>query len=361
MTKFSMKLLSTAAIGLTSIVSTASAADVEKKFAWSGQVNRMITIADDGEDTTMMHSDGQMSGTRARMKASAKSSSMTIGATIELAMQAGANVAQTGNGADSLSIRHSYVHISNSMGKLDIGDTAHAGESFAGTDVSGTGMADGISTTAFDAVLFKDSGSLTGAPAAGVSVATGHGSDISGGRQSGISYTAPSFNGFKAKVSVVNDNTQSGELTYGGDFNGLKLKAGINHINMGDTVFDSKTGYGVGLTVKNGLNISYNYKEEELDSENSTQDDPSVHYAKIGYKMKGLSSLGGTSLSVSYRKAEDMTLTGDDYQSYGFQFVQSLSDYGTSVYGGYSNMAYDTEAADFEDIDGVFMGMRVVF
>jgi len=356
-----MMLLSTAAIGLTAAASSASAGEVEKSFAWSGQVNRMITVVDDGVEQTMAHQDGNMSGSRARMKAAAKSESMTIGATIELAMQSGANVSQVGNGADAFSIRHSYVHVSNSMGKLDIGDTAHAGESYAVTDVSGTGMAEGLVVTAWDATLFRDSSVANGFPAAGVSVSTAHGGDISGGRQSGLSYSTPKINGFKAKLSVVNDGVQSGEVTYGGNFNGVKVSAGVNHINMKDTTFDSKTGYGLGISLKNGLNFSYNYKEEELDDGSSSEDDPSVQYAKVGYAMKGLSDMGKTNFAVSYRKAEDMTLTGDDFEAYGFQVVQSLSDYGTSVYGGYSNMSYDTTLNDFDDIDGVVMGMRVVF
>ena len=361
MTNFRMMLLSTAAIGLTTAVSTASAGEVEKSMAWSGQVNRMIAVVDDGVEQTMMHADGNMSGSRARIKAAAKSESMTIGATIELSMQSGANVAQTGNGADSLAVRHSYVHVSNSMGKLDIGDTAHAGESYAVTDVSGTGMAEGLVVTAFDAVLFKDSDTVDGAAAAVVSVATGHGGDISGGRQSGLSYSTPKFNGFKAKVSVVNDGAQSGEVVYGGNFNGVKVSLGYNHINMKDATFESKTGYGAGVKLKNGLNFPYNYKEEELDDGASSEDDPSLQYAKLGYAMKGLSSMGGTNFAIVYRKAEDMVLSGDDFEMYSFLVVQALSDYGTSVYGGYSNMSYDTTLNDFDDINGVVMGMRVVF
>ena len=84
-------------------------------------------------------------------------------------------------------------------------------------------------------------------------------------------------------------------------------------------------------------------------------------YAKLGYAMKGLSSMGGTNFAIVYRKAEDMVLTGDDYESWGLLAVQDISDYGTSVYGGYSHMTYDTTLADFDDMDGIFMGMKVVF
>jgi hypothetical protein len=56
-----------------------------------------------------------------------------------------------------------------------------------------------------------------------------------------------------------------------------------------------------------------------------------------------------------------MATENDEFDEVSLLFVQSLSDYGTQVYGGFQNLAYDTTAANFDDITGVFMGMRVVF
>jgi hypothetical protein len=297
------------------------------------------------------------------MKASAKTEAMTIGATIELAMQAGKAVSQHNTGSDGFSIRHSYVYVKNSMGQLSFGDTAHAGESFAVLDMSSTGNAEGLVVTAFDGIKFKDKSTADGLPAAGVTVATGHGSDFSAGRGSGVGYQTPVFNGFQGKISGVNDAGASGEITYAGDFGGMKVKGGYTYINVaGDTIEDYQ-GYGLGVALPNGLNISANYKEKTLDTkQNSTpNDDPSVIYGKVGYKMPSITSLGATNIAVSYRKAEDVSITGDDFEAYSFLVNQSLSDYGTTVYGGFSNIAYDTTLADFEDINGIFMGMKVVF
>jgi len=365
MTNFRKMLLSTAAVGLVAVAatSTTSAGEVEKKFAWSGQVNRTIATGDDGEETFLIHEDGNMSGSRARMKASAKTEAMTIGATIELAMQAGKGVSQHNAGSDGFSIRHSYVHVSNSMGKLDFGDTAHAGESFAVLDMSNTGNAEGLVVTAFDAIKFKDSGSADGLPAAGVAVSKGHGSDFSAGRGSGASYTTPSINGFKAKISGVNDGGTAGEITYGGNFSGTKLKAGYTYMNIAGDKTENKQGYGLGISLASGLNLSGNYKFIEKDSKQNAanNDDPSVIYGKIGYKMPAITSLGTTNIAVSYRKAEDVTITGDDFEAYSFLVNQGVNDYGTTVYGGFSNIAYDTTLSDFDDINGIFMGMKVVF
>lgn len=365
MTNFRMMLLSTAAIGLTTVaaVSSTSAGEVEKKFAWSGHVNRTIVLGDDGEESFVIHEDGGMSGSRGRMKASAASADMTIGAVLEFAMQSEANGSQNALGTDGFNIRHSYVHVSNSMGKVDIGDTAHAGESFLGISMDGTGNAETISGTAFDGVKFNDSSTADGTQAAGVTVAVGHDSDMSAGRKSGISYSTPSIGGLKVKVSHVMDQSGSGEITYGGDFNGMAVKAGYMYTNIAGGTDDTKSGVGLGVKLPSGLSVAANYKQTELESDANTANnsDPEMYYGKVGYDMTGISDLGGTSVAISYRNVEDATITGDDFKMVSFLWSQSLKDYGTTVYGGYSNISYDTEASNFDDINGFFMGAKVVF
>jgi len=361
-----MMLLSTAAIGITSIVavSSASAADVEKKFAWSGHVNRQIVVVDDGEETAVSHQDGQTSGSRARMKASASSDAMTLGAVIEVNTAANTNPSQNATGGNSaFSLRHSYVHASNSMGKVDMGLTAHAGESFVGVSMHGAGSAEAISGTAFDGVKFMNSDATAGSQAAGETVSGAHGSDMSGGRGNGVSYTTPKMSGFKGKVSHTQDASGSYEVTYGGDFNGMAVKAGYSYANSAGGTNENSEGGGVGIKLPTGLNASLSYRTISLESDANTanNDDPELYYATVGYDMSGVSDFGKTSIAVTYRDVENENLTGDDFEMVSFLLSQSLSDYGTSVYGGYSNIRYDTTLSDFDDINGFFMGAKVVF
>ena len=365
MTNFRKMLLSTAAIGLTTVatVSSTSAADVEKKFAWSGHVNRAIIMGSDGEENFIAHEDGNVSGSRARMKASAKSSSLEIGALVELAMQAGAGASQNAAGSDAFSIRHSMLYLKNSMGTLKLGDTAHAGESFVAVDVSGTGHVDHVSGTLFDSVKFNDSSSIDGSQAAGVTVATAHDSDMSLGRQSGIGYISPDFNGFGFAVSHVTAGSGGYQITYGGDFNGMEVEAGYSYANIAGATDESYQGGGVGVTLPSGLNISANYRTTALESAANTANnaDPELYYGKVGYTLSGISDLGNTNVAVAYKNTEDASATGDDLKMVSFLVNQALSDYGTTIYGGYSNISYDTAASDFDDINGFFIGSRIVF
>lgn len=370
MTNFRTMLMGTAAVGLIALntVPSASAADVEKKMAWSGFVNRAIISGDDGENYFTSHTDPSGIGqSRGRIKASAASANLEMGALIELGLSNGANATQFANGGASFSVRHSRVHIKNAMGTVFVGHTAHAGETYVGTDVSGTSIANSIGGNVFDGVLFNNAASTPGSAAAGTAVGTAQGDDMSGGRGSGITYATPKFNGFAGAVSHVTDAGGAGHIKYGGDFGGIKISGGYSYAGIATAAGTAQTaatdhvhGGGIGIELANGLNFSTNYREEVKSSAN-TADDPSLSYTKIGYKMKGLSDLGGTNFALAYKVTDDATATGDKYKNYSFLVTQSLSDYGTTVYGGYSNLRYDTTASDFDDINGVFAGVKVDF
>jgi hypothetical protein len=365
MINFRMMLLSTAAIGLTTVaaVSSSSAADVEKKVAWSGQVNRAIVSGTDGEESFFTHTDGHASGSRLRIKASAKSDAMEIGTYQEFGFQSQAKSSQNAAGSDSFAIRHSMLYMKNSMGKFDFGQTSHAGESFVMLDVSGTTVASGPTATPLDGLKFNNAGSLDGSQAAGTTVGTAHGSGYGAGRSNGMSYTTPGLNGFGVKVSHRTDASGSYEATYGGDFNGMKIKAGYSYANIAGGTYEDKHGGGIGVTLPSGLNLSANWRTATYESPANTANnsDPETYYGKVGYTLSGVSDLGATNVAIEYRATEDQSQTGDDFKSVAFLFTQSLSDYGTSVYGGYSNMSYDTEASDFDDINAFWLGARVTF
>lgn len=367
MTNFRLTLLSTAAMGLLT-VSTASAADVEKKMAWSGFVNRVMIMGDDGEGNFISHSDPvSVAQTRGRIKASAKSDAMTVGATIELGLTDGDNASQTASGGESFSVRHSVLYVSNSMGKVTMGHTSHAGEAYTVSDVSGTSIAMSHSGSPFADVNFNNSASVAGSAAAGATAETAQGGGYSAGRDNGISYTTPSFNGFKAMVSHRTDASGAWNVTYGGDFNGVKVKAGYSFANLATATGTAKTaatdsnhGGGVGIELPTGLNLSVSYREEEKNAANTAPDGNNT-MVKLGYKMTGVSDLGGTNVALMYQKSEDQSTTGDEFVGISLLFTQSLSDYGTTVYGGFSNLSYDTTASNFDDIDGFFMGAKVDF
>jgi hypothetical protein len=367
MKMFRMMLMGTAAVGLTAAaMSTASAGEVEKSMGVSGHVNRAVVVGDDGEDGFILHNDPHnISQSRIRAKASAKSESLTIGATIELGVSSGASVTQDGasTASNSFRVRHSFVHLSNSMGKLRIGQTAHANDTLGNVDMSSTGNAESFDGSVSDGVLFHTTGSLVAA--AGVSVATANGGVGSSGRLSGISYDSPNLSGFGVTVSHTHSGSGSGILTYNADFDGVAVKAQAGAENLSGETNDSTVRYGLGFKLANGLNLSGTYAKISRNSTNAdvagtATADPVTIYAKLGYDL-AVSDMGKTGLAVSYRNAKDTTLNGDKFKQYSFLVSQSLTDYGTTVYGGLSQYEYDTTAGNFDDITAGFMGVKVVF
>ena len=51
----------------------------------------------------------------------------------------------------------------------------------------------------------------------------------------------------------------------------------------------------------------------------------------------------------------------DEAKSFGFQFVQDFSKWGTECYLGYRNYDLDRSGTDFNDIDALMSGVRVKF
>jgi hypothetical protein len=103
--------------------------------------------------------------------------------------------------------------------------------------------------------------------------------------------------------------------------------------------------------------------ETDLTSEYNTtnKDDQKMYYSKLGYDFTGFSDMGSTSVALSYRQTDDLATDADKAEAFSLLMVQNLKDYGTAIYGGLSNFQYDTAAANFDDINGIFMGAKVSF
>ena len=48
-------------------------------------------------------------------------------------------------------------------------------------------------------------------------------------------------------------------------------------------------------------------------------------------------------------------------KTYGAEFVQKITPWGTELYAGYRNYSLDRTGASFDDISGVLTGVRVKF
>jgi hypothetical protein len=357
-----MMLLGTAAVGLTAAaMSTASAGEVEKSAAVSGWVNRAIAVGDDGKDGFLIHTDpASIAGSRMRAVASAKSESLTVGATIELGTQATGNATQHASTASSINLRHSVVSLSNNMGTLRLGHTGHATNGHTGVNMSSTGSSESMGGNVINGVILHTKGS-TASAAGTVTVGTTNGGDFTQARTTGISYDTPNMNGFSATVSHVNAGSGSIKAGYSADYDGVAIKATAGYgVVAGDTN-DSRVGGGLGFKLANGLSLSGNYAKMNLNSvEAPARTDPETMYLTLGYDLAAF-DMGTTGLAITYRQTDDLAANNDDYEAVSLLVQQSLADYGTSIYGGITQIDYSTTATKYDDVTAGWVGVKVDF
>jgi hypothetical protein len=364
MTNFRMMLLGTAAIGLTAAaMAPASAGEVEKTTGFGGHVNRAVTFVDDGDNTTMNHEDNSASMSRFKLWGEAKSESLTTKAYIEARARGGQDAQGAGDTASALSIRHSYLKLSNNMGSLTMGETDPAGDGGMTASLSG---AAGYGTYVGTSVVGNHSHIVTGAGATngtqGSLATTGNDlSDYTQGRRGTLRYDSPDFNGFSFAAGTSVGAQNGVEAAYSADFDGTEVVVQIAHHNTAanSTTVQDTTAGSVAVKLASGLNAAVGYGQQDKNSGNTNKDADNI-YVELGYDAS-VFDMGGTSVMANWQRIEDATTTGDSTKMLSLNVVQSLSDYGTTVYAGLTQMQYDTAAANYEDITAGWVGVKVAF
>lgn len=64
---------------------------------------------------------------------------------------------------------------------------------------------------------------------------------------------------------------------------------------------------------------------------------------------------------MDYGRFDNVAANDDEGSSFGLQFVQSISDWGTDLYAGYRRYDLDRTGASFDAIDVILAGARVKF
>ena len=371
MNTFRNVLLGTAAAGLAVMaMSPANAAETEKTFKISGQVNRALAITNDGDQSYVDFADNTLSTSRFRMIGESKGGGLTVGARIELGLTRNQAVGQGNNSSNStangLLHRNAFVYFaSKKWGKLALGLQSTATDGTAEIDLSGTKVAS-YNTNVFpnNSYYFLQT-NQSGGTAGDVTSATNNNPKVSSvfsgfdgnSRQDAIRYTTPSFRGFKLDVSASQGGGAESALKYSGKFYNTKVAAAIGYTSVEAT---SSTGNNYVGTVSalhaSGLNATFSYGGKEK----SRRDNASNVFGKIGYQLT-VFGVGKTALSVSYQKTDDDAMLNDEATKWGVEAVQKLDGYSTELFAVYTNMSLDRTGTTFQDIDAGWVGARVKF
>jgi hypothetical protein len=334
----------------------------------SGHVNQMAVMVDDGQNSGILFSGNQQSQTRFRFVGTGKiSDDLTARTRIEVGngsnartgALAGATAENTAGGTSqgTFNIRQMDIRLSSkSMGAFTIGDSSLATDGYhVAGDMSGMNI---IQDSGDDGLLGTQTFRLAAGGASGASIA-GSFNNLDAGRTDHIGYDSPTFAGFQFQTSMSGEDGTNFGLKYGGDFGGVKVKAGIAYDTARAGAADVETVNGsIGVLLPMGLNFFVSAADR--DNNSATNPDEDRIYARIGY-MFNATELGQTRLGLAWGQHDDRQLAGDEGERWSIAVVQVIEPLGAEVYAGYHNWSLDRANTSIDDVDMVTAGMRVSF
>ena len=331
------------------------------KVAISGQINRMINVADDGDETKVYHVDNDNSSTRIRFVGTGQvSEDFIIGTNLEVELQSNdsSNVNQIDESEGSVSFKDRRAEVffkSEALGMISIGQGWTASDSTSEVDLSGASVISYSSVADLAGGLFffdDDADDLTDTKVKNVF------SNLDGlGRKDRLRYDTPEFYGFMASASTIEDQQYDVALRWGAEVAGFQAGAAVAYSEPKDSDYRIN-GSASAIHLDTGLNLTFAAGMDDPDE--GDRDDATFWYVKGGWLADHF-DFGKTALVVDYTETADISTDGDDGQSYGFFVVQYLEDYGTEFFGGVRVYDLDSSDLDTDEIIVGNIGTRVKF
>ena len=332
-------------------------AAVEVKL--SGQINRAIMWADNGDDAELFHVDNDNSSTRFRLTGSQQvSDSVKAGVVWESQFEsnssASVDIDQNSDGSSSFTERKLEAYFVVPFGKISIGQGDGAANGTSEVDLSGTSviMYSGVNDTA-GSLTFRDSNGikLTGDTDIGDTRSNFDGLS----RNDRLRYDTPVFGGVVLSGSITNGDAWELAARYASEFQGLgKFSVAIGFVDTADrgTTEFSQFGGSISWLHTTGINLTLAYGTRDVDGADT---DPINYYSKLGYKF------GKHAVAVEYGMTEDLDLENDESSNYGVAYVTNPWD-GIEFYGTYRVYQLDRDGvSDIEDINQIMVGTRIKF
>jgi len=337
-----------------------------------GQVSRALLFADDGVQSKWFHVDNEASGTRFGFTGTGQAlPGLRYGFRIELDLQSNesqlVNFSPTGPvnnfpGTTSnagFNERHMDAWVEGGWGRVNIGQGDGASNGATESDLSGTGMANGIGVADLG-------GGFQYRTAPGGFSGTTVGQSINQqdfeSRYDRIMYVTPTFGGFRAQASWgSNANLDITEISawYGAKMGGLgELAAAVGWSEQkgsATTRADETIGGSISWLHGSGFNLTYSYSNRDNPTATTgAARDSTFNYIKAGFKR------GAHAVAVDYAMGDDFATAGDEAKMYGIGYVWNPVRW-LELYGAYKIHQLDRGATSFEDVTIATIGTRVRF
>ena len=331
------------------------------KLAISGQINRMVNIADDGVSTQVYHVDNDNSSSRVRFVGVGKlNEDLSVGTVMEVETESNssADVSQINQDTGIVGFKNRKTEAyfdSKRLGRLTIGKGSAASDGASEVDLSGTTVVaySGIADLA-GGLLFRDgdSGDLTDIQVNDVFV------NLDGlGRKDRLRYDTPIIHGFTISGSAIEEEVWDAALRWGGEGYGVQAAGALA---VADSTGSDKGKLYTGSFSMLHLNTGLNLTAAGAIQEQEKRDDESFWYVKGGWKADFF-KVGSTAFSIDYTEIYDTDQDGDEGWSFGTYAVQRIHDFGIELYGGFRLYDLDRVGVNLEQILVGTMGTRVKF
>lgn len=349
--KFRLVLL-VLACSLTMGLCTAQAVEVKL----SGQINRAIMWADNGNDDDILHVDNDNSSTRFRFTGAEQvSEKVKVGVVWESQFEsnssASVDINQNDDDGSSFTERKLEAYFEAPFGTLTIGQGDGAANGTSESDLSGTSviMYSGVVDTSSSLTFRDDDDNI-------IEEVGDTRSNFDGlSRNDRLRYDTPKFSGFTLSASATNGDAWEVALRYAADYGNVgKVAAAIGYVytNERDPTEFNQTGASISWLHSSGFNLTLAYGMRDV---HKADNDPVNYYVKAGYK-KGMHAF-----AVEYGMTEDLAVEDDESSNIGVAYVIAPWN-GVEFFGTFRQFELDRDGvSDIEDLQQVLVGTRVKF
>lgn len=326
------------------------------RLTLSGQVNRGVLYGDNGTDSEVFHVDNDNSSTRVRFVGEGDvNSDITVGTQIEVQFESNSTASVSFNqddpaGPNNFTERKLELYFdSDQYGRVWLGQGDTASNGTSEVDLSGTAIIgySGIGDMA-GGLEFENGTQIKDAF-----------SNFDGlSRDDRIRYDTPNFGGFSVSASAVRTDDWDAALRFSGDIGGVRAAGAVAYADNASGGFEQINGSG-SVLLSSGLNFTAAIGTRDV--EGRTGDDPFFYYAKVGQQLE-VFDIGRTSLAIDFTQADDVSVVGDEFTSYGAFIVQALDPVATDLYLGIRNHELSTTGSnDPDDVIAILAGARIKF
>ena len=371
MNKFASRSLLMAAVSTASMLTVAIPVHAFE-FKLSGQVDKAIVAADNGEDSDVGFVDNVGSNTRFRFLGSqALDNGMEVGFNYEIGLtnnpSTNFDINTSNTSSTFVDVRKTEVYFSGGLGKVSLGKGDGAANGTSEVDLSGTQYLGGGSAHYYaSGISFLDEdGNVLGT----IGGAAYNNFDALS-RNNRVRYDTPSFGGVVLSASLDNRKAMETAARYSTEFgDGGAFEVAVDYIDIKDlnavinqagqrTLSGRFEEYGGSASVllPGGLNFTGMYKNRRSDEGGP---DGETYFGGIGY------TLDKHHAQVGWGRSNDLANEGSEGNSYQVAYVYDWRD-DIELFSSYRRLTLDNvnvgnSAVDAQDIDYIYIGTRFKF